>query len=83
MQSGATPAASYTARRARKVWRAGNSLVLSLDFRDARRLRLEPGDFVWVQVTAVRLVRRPVALEDCIERALVQVGAALMLLPVA
>jgi hypothetical protein len=65
-----SPAALFTGRRARRAWRIGNSLVISLDFRDVRRLKLEPGDFVWVQVTAVQLVRRPVGLEISIERAL-------------
>jgi hypothetical protein len=41
-----SPAALFTGRRARRAWRIGNSLVISLDFRDVRRLKLEPGDFV-------------------------------------
>jgi hypothetical protein len=55
----------------------GNSLVISLDFRDVRRLKLAPGDLVWVQVTAVQLVRRPVGLELSIERALMATATAL------
>jgi hypothetical protein len=54
--------------------------VLSLNFRDVKRLRLEPGDFVWVEVTAVQLVRRPVALEDSIERMLKLVRPAFSVL---
>jgi len=72
-----SPAAVLTGRRARRAWRVGNSLVISLDFRDVRRLKLEPGDFVWVQVTAVQLVRRPVGLEMSIERALAATASAL------
>lgn len=75
------PAATRTGRRARRVWRVGNSLVVSLDFRDVKRLRLEPGDFVWIEVTAVQLVRRPVALEDSIERALKLVGPGFSIMP--
>jgi hypothetical protein len=59
----------------------GNSLVLSLDFRDAKRLRLEPSDFVWIEVTAVQLVRRPVALENSIERMLNLVSPAFSVPP--
>jgi hypothetical protein len=55
--------------------------VLSLDFRDVKRLRLEAGDFVWIEVTAVQLVRRAIALEDSIERMLNLVGPALSVLP--
>jgi hypothetical protein len=55
--------------------------VLSLNFRDVKRLRLEPGDLVWVEVTAVQLVRRPVALEDSIERMLKLVRPAFSVLP--
>ena len=80
-ETDATPAATRTGRRARRVWRVGNSLVLSLDLRDVKRLHLEPGDFVWIEVTAVELVRRPVALEDSIERVLNLVGPALWVLP--
>jgi hypothetical protein len=73
----ASPSAVLTGRRARRTWRIGNSLVISLDFRDVRRLKLEPGDFVWVQITAVQLVPRPVGLEMSIERALAATASAL------
>ena len=72
--------AAFTPRRARRAWRAGNSLVVSLDFRDVRRLKVEPGDYVSLQVTAVQLVRRPTGLEACVERALQATAGALALI---
>jgi antitoxin component of MazEF toxin-antitoxin module len=59
----------------RKVWKSGNSLVVSIDKEEAERQGLHEGDFVEVQVQKMTLrpAMRP-EVEAALKRAMEQYG---------
>jgi antitoxin component of MazEF toxin-antitoxin module len=57
--------------RPRRIWKCGNSLVITIEHRVARQLKLAPGDLVAASFTPVEAAMRPTdqfqqALDRCI-----------------